>query len=634
MLYTPYQSKFYHQVLKEGAVGIFISWLIEFRRFLYRPTVYLVFLELSQMGSRMIIAAILTQLQSENLPALSLLVGGILIYDMLSLSIDVLFTRSVIMGIGYDLSYALEWKVISHVTTLGHTFFTGFPISKTLDRIDKTSRVADLMREGYWNFINNMIQATISMAVLLVLAPISVPVVLICLIVFFSINSKLIAKQAPARRRRKDLEEEKSELHMRLIAANVTLLNNDALGIYMDQLFRLYRRIRKVGELELNHNLKLPGILRDVALFAGRRAVLAIAILLTVTHVIDNPKMVLIFTIAETMFIGFWGAVRFVQSFVYEIPSILKVDELLRIKATITEPKKPRSLPKRDVSVVIKKVNFTYKDTFDLVDDDDMRDKSNIYKIANIRRKELGLKEVFQDSKKNAVSAPHLCDINLVIHEGEKIAVVGRSGSGKTTLTYLLSKHVLPDSGQILINDTDITEVDGEELRKLIGVVPQGDGVYIFQASLRENITLGGNYTDEQVEQALKVAELWDFVQEKLPLLYWSEIGEKGTKLSGGQKQRVAIARVAIRIPKLIILDEATSALDPKTEKLVQRSFKKLLKGRTSITVAHRLSTIREADRIIVMKDGQIVGIGTYDELLESNVHFQELANPQLDEEE
>ncbi len=204
--------------------------------------------------------------------------------------------------------------------------------------------------------------------------------------------------------------------------------------------------------------------------------------------------------------------------------------------------------------------------------------------------------------------------LNLIIQPGERIGIVGFTGAGKTTLINLLLKIFTPQYGQILINTNDIEDIDCDILRQYIGVIPQDTA--LFHRNLMENIRYGRlNATDNEVMQAAKKAHADEFIQA-LPHGYQTLVGERGVKLSGGQRQRIAIARAILKNAPILILDEATSSLDSITEQYIQDSMQELLNGKTVLAIAHRLSTLRTMDRLIVINDGNIVESGTHDELL------------------
>ena len=221
-----------------------------------------------------------------------------------------------------------------------------------------------------------------------------------------------------------------------------------------------------------------------------------------------------------------------------------------------------------------------------------------------------------------------LRDVSLKINKGETFALVGPSGGGKTTICHLIPHFYDVTDGQILLDGKEIHSLTMESVRRNIGIVQQD--IYLFNASVRENILYGRlDATDEEVMEAAKRANIHEYILS-LPEGYETKIGERGVKLSGGQKQRLSIARVFLKDPSILILDEATSALDNATEILIQKSLDELCKGRTTIVVAHRLSTVRNADRIAVVDEGHIIEEGTHKELLEKGGEYAALYNAQL----
>lgn len=216
-----------------------------------------------------------------------------------------------------------------------------------------------------------------------------------------------------------------------------------------------------------------------------------------------------------------------------------------------------------------------------------------------------------------------VADANLSIKSGETIAFVGPSGAGKTTLVNLLPRFYEVTSGAITIDGHNIQDVTMESLRKQIGIVQQD--VFLFTGTVRENVLYGRlDATPEEVEAAIDAARLREVVAD-LPQGLDTEIGERGVRLSGGQKQRLSIARIFLKNPSILILDEATSALDTQTEQFIQASLDKLAQGRTTLIIAHRLATIRHADRIIVVTPDGITEDGTHDELIALKGHYAEL---------
>jgi len=209
---------------------------------------------------------------------------------------------------------------------------------------------------------------------------------------------------------------------------------------------------------------------------------------------------------------------------------------------------------------------------------------------------------------------PVLRGLNLILREGQQLALVGSSGAGKSTVVQLLYRFHDPQQGQLLVQGRDAREWPLEALRGRMAWVPQD--VVLFGRSILENIRYGRpEASDDDVRRAAEDANAWEFI-ERFPEGWHTQVGERGVQLSGGQRQRIAIARAMLRDPKLLVLDEATSSLDPESESLVQSALETLMKGRTSLVIAHRLSTVRHADVIAFLHEGEIAELGSHDELM------------------
>lgn len=252
-----------------------------------------------------------------------------------------------------------------------------------------------------------------------------------------------------------------------------------------------------------------------------------------------------------------------------------RVFELLDSEATVREPAQPRRLPSPvRGAVAFEQVSFRYQ-----------ADQTDVVRA-----------------------------VTLDVAPGEVVALVGRSGAGKTTLASLLPRFWDVSAGRITLDGVDVRDLSFDSLRGAIGVVPQEP--VLFSGTLRENIAYARpSASDAEVEAAARAAHAWEFI-ERLPDGLATRVGERGVKLSGGQRQRIALARVFLKNPAVVILDEATSSLDTESERFVEEALEELLDGRTTLIIAHRLSTVRRADRVIVMDQGQIAEEGTHDELL------------------
>jgi len=215
-------------------------------------------------------------------------------------------------------------------------------------------------------------------------------------------------------------------------------------------------------------------------------------------------------------------------------------------------------------------------------------------------------------------------NFNLEVASGETLAIVGPSGAGKSTLFQLLLRFYDPESGAIKVDGTDISKAAPESVRSRIGLVPQD--TVIFGTTARENIGYGRpGASDRDIEVAADAAAASDFIRQ-LPEGFETFLGERGTRLSGGQRQRIAIARAILKDPPILLLDEATSSLDAESERVVQDALEHLMQGRTTIIIAHRLATVLKAGRIVVMDQGEIVDIGSHDELVGRDSLYARLA--------
>lgn len=303
------------------------------------------------------------------------------------------------------------------------------------------------------------------------------------------------------------------------------------------------------------------------------------------SHQIDGP----VFIYYLTMLYSIINPLKEFSRAGYNIPkglaSMERIDKILQAEVEIKETEKPIHIANFEHQIEFRHVSFKYEQQWVLK------------------------------------------DINLVIPKGKTVALVGQSGSGKSTLLDLIPRYYDVQEGEVLIDGINVKELGIHDLRKLIGNVNQE--AILFNDTYYNNITFGvNNATKEEVEKAARIANAYDFIMES-DHQFETNIGDRGGRLSGGQRQRISIARAILKNPPILILDEATSALDTESERLVQDALTKLMKTRTTIAVAHRLSTIKNSDEICVLHEGEIVERGTHDELIEKNGYYKKLHDMQ-----
>lgn len=353
--------------------------------------------------------------------------------------------------------------------------------------------------------------------------------------------------------------------------------------------------------------------LRSMTIIVARVAVIAIGAYYVYNGRFSVGTIVVFWAWSSNAFDGLWVIGHLHRQIIRMWISIRRYCEFLAMESDVKVISNPVLLNPIQGRIEVRGVSFIYDSRMPISmhDDDD--------EFETVQTKEKSTK-------------PALQDISLVIEPGETVAFVGETGCGKTTLANLLVRSSDPTTGQILIDGQDLRVVDLEKFRQKVGIVEQH--VPLFDRSIRENILYGLNgkakdVTEEELERISKIAQISRF-SHKLEKGFDTLIGERGIKLSGGERQRVGIARALIKDPAILIFDEATSSLDAGVEAEIRDAINEASKGRTTIIIAHRFSTIRYANRIIVMNDGRIVGQGKHDDLYQSCQPYRHLVDHQM----
>jgi len=525
-------------------------------------------------------------LPNKNIVLLNWIILGLIgfmiikgISDLLSGYLLTLFREKVLFDI--------QLKLFQHIQRLSLSFFKESKTGYLMSRISSdVSNLRGLLAGTLLNFFRDSMTFLVGVTIIFIFHW-KLAIISITILPFFIYSIHFFSGKI---RRKSNEVQEKIALVSDILQEtfySISIVKSFQLEKHEAQKFvrRLRGRIKSIISLNLTTSISsyttafIGGIGPLVVLWYGGREVI-------------RGNLTLGTLIAFNAFLGYlFGPAQRLMNLNTQIQTSLasleRVFELFDIEPKIKDPKNPRKFHNIKGKVEFKNVSFSYNS-----------------------------------------SEPVLKNINLIAEPGEVIALVGKSGAGKTSLVNLILRFYDPQEGNILIDGVNIKEVRLRELRKAIGIVPQE--TFLFSGTIKENIKYGKlNATDEEIIKAAELANADEFIR-KLPSGYDTEVGERGVKLSGGQRQRIAIARAILRDPKILIFDEATSDLDSESERLIQDALRKLLKNRTTFIIAHRFSTILNADKIIVLKDGEVIDIGKHPELYRRCKHYRELCKNQF----
>lgn len=483
----------------------------------------------------------------------------------------------------YDLN-VLCFDVIEAQSMQFHSDrFSGSLVSQANKFIGSYERFAD---EVIWNILPTIIDVVIIMYIMIPRVPLYAAGILIFMAIFMVVATLWSKKIAPLN------EHESSMSNKRTGQLADAITNIMAVKSYAREKFE-HKRFEKwqKATFDASYNVLKADTLRNYcfdAIFLGMNVLIIILMMFgRQWFMLSVSTLVLIVSYSSTLMRDLWDVHSIFKTMNRIFGDSREMTEILDLKDDVVDAPDAKVMKVTDAEVVFDNISFKH-------------DKAK--------------ESIFED-------------FNLTIKPGERIGLVGISGSGKTTLTKLLLRFADVDRGAIYIDGQNVSEVTQNSLREAIAYVPQESS--LFHRSIFENIEYGKpGVTDEEVYEAARLANADEFI-EKLPDGYDTMVGERGIKLSGGQRQRIAIARAILKDAPILVLDEATSALDSESEALIQGALANLMEGRTSIVVAHRLSTIAGLDRIVVLHDGKIVEQGTHKELLKLDGEYAKLWNRQ-----
>ncbi len=479
----------------------------------------------------------------------------------------------------YDLS-VLCFDVISEQSMQFHNDrFSGSLVSQTNKFVGSFERLIDVVIWDLWPMIVYILM------VVCVLAP-QVPwfaVGLVAFIILYALVAGLTFRKTAYLNDEAAEAEAKQTGQLADSVSNIISVKSYAKESHERRRFANFARTT----MDRNYDLMWATVRRDIGFSTAQVGITALIVVFLLCGRewlgISIATLILIVNYAQSVQSELWSINHIFKGINRVFGDAHEMTLILDMKDDVVDEPEARDLILKDSAVEFREISFRHKDARE---------------------------EIFHN-------------FNLQVKAGERIGLVGVSGSGKTTLTKLLLRFADVDAGEILVSGQNIREVTQKSLRESIAYVPQETS--LFHRSIAENIAYGRpNATQEEIERAARLANAHDFIAD-LPEGYETLVGERGVKLSGGQRQRVAIARAILKDAPILVLDEATSALDSESEALIQGALEQLMQGRTSVVIAHRLSTVASLDWIVVLEDGEIVEQGSHEELLKKGGAYERL---------
>ncbi len=496
----------------------------------------------------------------------------------------------------YKFRNSLREKGFAHLMSLSVSYFDQTISGETMSKLERgTSRITQIINSSGLNFIPSLLTAVIGIGVV---ASIYWPIALWIVLMIFPFT--LISYWRF--RKNEDLEKEEHKLydtqygHFWEAISSVRLIKS-----FLAEKFEL-RRMQEFNQLILELRRKIEknrtvAVLGDLIMEAWVWSVYVWAVILSFRGQFSLGTMVLLINYVDIIRTPLWDLNWFFWDAKRAQIGARDYFKILSAKPEIKEVKHPQPLKSLKGRIKFDKVSFSYN---------------------------------LKPTQGSQMQKEVLSNINLTVKAGTSVAFVGPSGSGKTTVVSLISRFYDPDKGRVLIDGVNIKKFSLRDLRRHIGWVTQEP--YLFADTIIENLKYGNPRASQaEIEEVAKIAHCHDFIM-RLPEKYKTKIGEKGVQLSGGQRQRIALARVILKDPEILILDEATSALDSVSEMYIQQALEKLIQNRTTIIIAHRLSTAQGADKIFVLDKGELVEQGSHEKLLKQRGLYASLYRIQAGE--
>jgi ATP-binding cassette subfamily B protein len=512
--------------------------------------------------------------------------------------------------IGEGLIFALRTKVFGHVQQQPIAFFTRTETGSLVSRLNSDVIGA---QQAFTSTLSGVVSNVLSFVmVVIAMAVLSWQITLASLILvpIFLLPARRVGRrmQALTRQQMQGNAEMGSMMTERFNVSGALLVK--LYGRPSDEEARFAERAAAVRDVSVR--IAMAGRLFFTAM--ALTASLATALVYGIGgHLAINGSLTVGALLALAALLGrLYGPITSLSNLRVDVMTALvsfeRVFEVLDLEPAVAEAPDARDLPRGPASVELEHVSFTYPTASDV-------------SLAS-------LESIAVHSRVESAGAEVLHDVSLRAAPGEMVALVGPSGAGKTTITHLVARMYDSTSGAVRINGVDLRDATLASLHDTVGVVTQD--AHMFHDTIRENLVYARpGATDAELEAALRAAAIWDMV-EALPEGLDTIVGDRGYRLSGGEKQRLALARLLLKAPSVVVLDEATAHLDSESEAAVQRALSSALAGRTSIVIAHRLSTVREADRILVVDDGRIVETGTHADLLARGGLYADLYRTQF----